>query len=417
MKVILCSLGTRGDMEPFLAIGEILKEKGHHVICLFPEQFKNLVADCGLEFSSLGSEYIEMLQSNYGKIAMGGGAFGIKKMWAYIRLIQMQKSISKAIILKQEYLIETENPDRVIHNGKAIFPVIWASKKPGKTILVSPVPYLHYVKDHAHVAFNKNYGPFINKLTYKLTNYALLKTVMSSVKWLQGNTKIKQKHIQKALFENRAIYTISPTLFKRPNYWTDNIQVLGYHERKKTSNWKPSTELEVFLKHHSKIVFITFGSMVNNSPLEKTRIIIEILERNNIAAIINTASGGLLKPKKYNSELIHFEEHIPYDWIFPKMYAIIHHGGSGTTHTALKYGCASLIIPHIIDQYIWNTINYMKGCGPLGMDVSKIKFKKLEKSVLKLLNTPSYKENARLLGQQIENEDFRDKIYDFTLNA
>ena len=66
------------------------------------------------------------------------------------------------------------------------------------------------------------------------------------------------------------------------------------------------------------------------------------------------------------------------------MYATIHHGGSGTTHMALKYGCASMIIPHIIDQFTWNKIIHEKGLGPLGMKVSKLTTAKLEPKLLEL---------------------------------
>ena len=412
MKIILTSIGTRGDMEPFLAIGEIFQEKGHQIICLFPEQFRSLVEDAGFEFASLGKEFIEMLESPAGKIAMGGGRFGFKKLRAYIKLISMQSEVNKEMIMKQESVIEQAQPDRVIHNGKVIYPVIWSMKNQGKTSLISPVPYLHYVKDHAHVVFNKNYGPFINKLTYNLANYGLVKTTMASIKWLTKTDKIKQKEIQKILFTNPAIYTISPSLFERPDYWPDHLQVLGYHERKKTNNWQPSQELEAFLAKYSKIILVTFGSMINRAPEEKTQIILKILEKNNIPAIINTASGGLIKPSNYNTNLFHFVNRIPYDWIFPKMYALVHHGGSGTTHTGLKYGCATLIIPHIVDQYVWNKIIFKKGAGPLGMDVSRISLPNLETKILDLVNNPSYKKRAEELGQRIEKEDFRTAIYE-----
>jgi UDP:flavonoid glycosyltransferase YjiC (YdhE family) len=84
MKIILISIGTRGDMEPFLAIGEILKEKGHHVICAFPEQFRNLVdgENSNMEFASLGTKFIKMLDSDVGKAAMGGSGSGLKKLLA-----------------------------------------------------------------------------------------------------------------------------------------------------------------------------------------------------------------------------------------------------------------------------------------------------------------------------------------------
>lgn len=411
MKIIVTSVGTRGDMEPFLAIGEILKKRGNQVICLFPEQFRHLAVDAGFDFATLGSEFIKMLDSPEGKIAMGGGRFGWKKMRAYIKLVARQSGINKKMIQRQYETIQNEQPDRVVHNGKVIYPVVWHWENEGKTTLISPVPYLHYVKDHAHVAFNRNFGPFINKLTYQIANYGLIKTIMSSLKWIEKSKEIKQSQIQKALFTNRAIYTISPTLFERPSYWPNNIKVLGYHERNRPVSWEANDELKAFLDKHSKILFVTFGSMINADPTGKTKVILEILEQNGIPAIVNTASGGLIKPKHYNKELIHFVERIPYDWIFPKMYGVIHHGGSGTTHMALKYGCASLIIPHIIDQYVWNKIVHKKGAGPLGIDVSKIKIRNLEPKIFELIRNPSFKEKAEELGRQMQKEDFESEIY------
>ena len=93
-------------------------------------------------------------------------------------------------------------------------------------------------------------------------------------------------------------------------------------------------------------------------------------------AIINTADGGLIKPDKFNSELIYFVSQIPYNWIFPKMYAVIHHGGAGTTHLAIKYGCAAMIIPHIVDQFVWDKMISDLGVGPKGIKINRINSKK-----------------------------------------
>ena len=82
MKIILLSIGTRGDMEPFLAIGELLKERGHQVICAFPGQFRELAADSAMEFISLGTEFIEMLDSDVGKAVFGGSGSKLRKFIA-----------------------------------------------------------------------------------------------------------------------------------------------------------------------------------------------------------------------------------------------------------------------------------------------------------------------------------------------
>lgn len=110
-----------------------------------------------------------------------------------------------------------------------------------------------------------------------------------------------------------------------------------------------------------------------------------------------------------------FVDRIPYDWVFPKVYGVIHHGGSGTTHTALKYGCANLILPHIMDQYVWNSRIAELNAGPLGMDISKISSSKLSDKVADLWNNKSYKKNAELLGTQIQEEDLEDDLVKFIL--
>ncbi len=410
MKVLLMSIGTRGDMEPFLAIGELLKEKGHGVICAFPEQFRELAKNSNLEFASLGKKFIEMLDSDDGKAALGGGS-GFKKFLANVKLAKNSKAVNKELVHRQYELIESENPDRIVHNGKAFCPIIWGVENRGKTTLISPLPYMHYVKHHTHVAFNSNFGSFLNKLTFSLANFGTVTTLMISIKWLNLKGQITRKQIKDAYFSNKAIYTISPSLFSRPAEWNESLKVLGFLEREKSVSLRPDIELDVFLEKHSRILFITFGSMLNPDPEEKTRIILEILERNNIPAIINTAAGGLIKPDRFDAERLHFVSRIPYDRIFPKIYGVIHHGGAGTTHLALKHGCATLIIPHIIDQFVWDKIIYAMGAGPKGVKIGKITTKNLEPKILELLNNRSFKEKAKQIAGRMEKEDFREDVY------
>ena len=170
------------------------------------------------------------------------------------------------------------------------------------------------------------------------------------MKWLGIKDKFSRKEILEILNFNKSIYTISPSLFTRPEDWHPNLKVLGFHQSSNTNEWQADKDLNDFIEKHDKILFITFGSMTNSAPEEKTTMILDILESNKIPAIINTASRGLVKSEKYDSNLIHFVSRIPYDWILPKIYGVIHHGGSGTTHLGLKYGCATMVIPHIIDQ-------------------------------------------------------------------
>jgi UDP:flavonoid glycosyltransferase YjiC (YdhE family) len=410
MKIILTAIGTRGDIEPFLASGKILKENGHMVICAFSEQFRELTESHELEFASLGRKYFDLFEGSDGKIVMGGGK-GLKKILAYIKLAFKQKQPNKEKEIKLYELIKKENPDRVVYNSKTIYPIIWEYGNRNKTIFLSPFPYLHYVKGHSLLVFRKNFGDFLNKLTFKLYDFGVSTTAKTTMKWLQINDRIKRKELQKIVKERRFIYTISPILFPRPDYWDSNIKVLGHHELKKKTDWKPEKELTEFIEKNKKILFITFGSMTNPEPKLKTKIILDVLEKNKIPAIINIASGGLVKPENYKSDLIYFVSNIPYHWIFPQMYAVMHHGGSGTTHLSIKYGCATLITPHFIDQFVWNDIVSELGLGPKGIKISRINTKNLETKILELLANRNFKEKSRKIGSEMAKCEYEENFY------
>jgi len=230
MKIILTSIGTRGDIEPFLAIGKILKEKGHQVICASSEQFRELTESCNLEFASLGKKYYDLFESDGARTFMGGGS-GIKKFFALIKAAtnQNQKGANKEKELKLYELVKQERPDKIVNHPNCIYPVIWECNNRGKTIFISPFPYLHYVKGHAFF-INKNYGEFLNKLTFKFYDFGSVIAAMIFKKMLQINDKITLKQLINIIHSRKFIYTISPGLFPRPDYWGNNIQILGHHE-------------------------------------------------------------------------------------------------------------------------------------------------------------------------------------------
>lgn len=410
MKIILTSIGTQGDIEPFLAIGKILKEKGHHVICAFSEKFRELTESCDIEFASLGRKNDDVLGSDASRTVMGGS--GIKKFFAYIKLMKLaqKQKVPQEKEFKLYELVKQERPDRIVYHSKNVYPLIWEYKNRGKTIFVSPFAYFHYITGHTFF-FGKNYGEYFNKLTFKLSDFGVVTATIAAKKWLQIRDKITRRELKNIIHSRKFIYTISPSLFPRPDYWKSNIKVLGHQELKRKADWKPEKNLTEFIEKHEKVLFITFGSMPNPEPKQKTKIILEILERNKIPAIINTASGGLVKPDTFNSELIYFVPHVSYDWIFPKMYAVIQHGGAGTTHLAIKYGCATMIIPHFMDQFVWDKITFDIGVGPKGVKISRITNKNLEPKVLELLNNKSFKEKSVKIGNQMKKENFKDELY------
>lgn len=417
MKAILFSIGTRGDIEPFLAIAQILKEKDWDIICVFPEQFRKTVEDMDIPFKGFSREFLDMMESKEAKMVMGGHGSIFLRIRFLIKMARDGMKISKGMLSFQHRIQQEEKPDKIIYHPKCNYSLLWGMANSDKTTMVSPIPgTTHTIK---HLNIFGNFGSKINTFIFWLSNTMkaiVLKRVFNKYKDDYSEFRTSFWAIKRVMLEKeKTLYTISSSLFARPNYWPTSAQVVGYYERNKAINWLPENSLLEFMKTHEKIVFVSFGSMSNANPKEKTSIIIDVLTKNNIPAIINTSWGGLEKMDA-STENIHFVSDIPYDWVFPKVYAVVHHGGSGTTHTALKYGCPSLIIPHIIDQFFWkNTIANLK-LGPKGFSIKKLKKKNFESKVLDLFNNDQYKTNAGLISEKIKSESDKEKLYHMIVN-
>ncbi len=418
MKAILFSIGTRGDIEPFLAIAQLLNNDKWDVLCVFPEQFRETVESMGLSFEGFSKEFLEIMDGKDAKMFMGGQGPIFKRLGILVRMSRASIKLSKEIIALQHRIQSEGNADRVIYHPKCNYALIWGMLNPGKTIMVSPIPFMAHPINHLS-ALGNNYGKLLNKLSFWATNTVkaiVLKRVLRQYRKDDEGIKISVSSIKKAMLEKeKTFYTVSPSLFRRPDNWPEQARVVGYYERDKTINWQPDEGLIKFLERHEKIIFITFGSMSNSNPGEKTRIIVDVLKKHNIPAIINTSWGGLEETSE-RSENIVFVNNIPYDWVFPKMYAIVHHGGSGTIHTALKYACPSLVVPHIVDQFYWGKTISGLHLGPEGISIKNLDEKTFEPRLLDLINNPIYKNNATILSEKLKTESDTDKLYDMIIS-
>ena len=155
--------------------------------------------------------------------------------------------------------------------------------------------------------------------------------------------------------------------------------------------------------------------MSNSNPRKKTRIIVDVLKKHNIPAIINTSWGGLEEVSEPPENIL-FVNNIPYDWAFSKMYAVVHHGGSGTTHTALKNACPRLLVPHIIDQFYWSRTIAGLHLGPEGIPIKNLDGENFERKLLDLVNNTSYKNNAAVISEKMKAESDIDRLYDLIVN-
>lgn len=413
MKALLLSLGTRGDIEPFLAIAELLKEHNWDVVCVFPEQFRSTTEQMGISFRGFDKAFLELLNAKDGKEFMGGKGSVVKRIGILIRLSIQGMKLSRGIVALQHETLINEKPDKVLYHPKCNIALLWGMGNLGKSIMVSPMPGMaHPIDEHTIVA--GNLGKHMNRMFYGLVNFAkavAIKMMARKYKKDYPAAATTISGIKKVMLEKETtFYTSSPSLFTRPPSWPACAKVVGYYERNKELNWVPGDELSLFLKRYANPVFITFGSMSTPNPEKKTDAIIRVLTRRQIPCIINTSWGGLKKPESY-PEHIHFVEDIPYDWLFPRLYAVVHHGGAGTTHTAVKYACPSLVIPHAVDQFFWGETISSKGLGPKSLPIKEFSETLYESRLVDLIQNKLYKQNARILSERMKQETDREMLY------
>lgn len=417
MKFFITALGTRGDIEPFLAIGERLRQQNHEVLYSFPAQFEKLLPKSA-SFYPITPAFLQTIQSKDGRRVMGKGSLW-SKLKALYRLYQKGKLLNRRIVLDHYAALEKEQPDVVIHHPKCSFPVLWRLHTGTESVIISPVPYVFYpVEGHAHIGFPARFGSIFNSLSYRLANYAWVKTISDAKKHIQNIPDFSKAQIKEGLKSSKFVYSISPVLFQRPLSWPKHVQVMGYHENTQSIVWKPDDDLENFISKHDKIVFLSFGSMVNAEPVSISLLLYQVMINLKIPSIVNTAEGGLVRNHFYNDhENLHFVDGITYSWILPKMYAMIHHGGSGTTHMALKYACPSLIIPHIIDQFVWNRLIAKLGFGPKGLSINKLAKGKITLLIKDLYHNPNYKKAVDKASKTMTRTNLEEQLINFLTNT
>lgn len=409
MKILLVSIGTRGDIELFLAQAEILSEAGHEIYCQFPEQFREMTEALGHTFLGFDKRFLEMLEGQSGKAVMGGGG-AFKQLKGYLSLVKNSMKIQKILIQQQKEALNSIQPDRVLFHSKALYHYLAAKSNPKKFILLSPLPcLLHPIKEFPHIGLAK-WKPFSEKWNLKSYDFVngarhrmmgrLLKDYHSDFPGENFNSKSLKNFELNGL---KTLYAISPTLFPKPSSWPETAIITGYFFRNQTKKLKIDPDLETWMAKHPKAILLTFGSMTNPNPKKYSELLIKLLIKHKIPAIVNLSWGGLEKIE-VESDLIFFVNQTPYDWVLPKMYGMIHHGGSGTTHHAAINGCVQLIIPHIIDQYFWNRLITHRNLGPEGISIHRLNENRIEGILNDFWTNEEYKIQAVSLAEIMKNE-------------
>jgi UDP:flavonoid glycosyltransferase YjiC (YdhE family) len=207
------------------------------------------------------------------------------------------------------------------------------------------------------------------------------------------------------LYEERTpvLYGFSQLVAPPPHDWPTEHHVTGYWFLDSPQNWQPPKELAAFLAEGPPPVYIGFGSMTHRSPEESTELILEALHLAGQRGVLLHGWGGMAKTKLPSNVIM--VESIPHQWLFPRMAAVAHHGGAGTTAASLRSGVPSIVVPHFADQPYWGERVAALGVGPRPRARARLTAQKLADSIDQALSDQTMRERAAKLGEALRAED------------
>ena len=197
------------------------------------------------------------------------------------------------------------------------------------------------------------------------------------------------------------LYAFSPCVIPRPNDWRNGVHITGYWFDNDPDDWNPDDKLLDFINSGPPPIAVVFGSTETNKLKGLHQKIIQALEITAQRGVIVGDKSGMEDP----SRLFCQTDYIPYDWLFKRSAAVIHHGGAGTTGKALMAGIPNIVLPFTSDQPFWGRQVYKLGAGPKPIPPGGLTADKLSKAIRKTTRDQGVRIRALEIGRGIQKED------------
>jgi UDP:flavonoid glycosyltransferase YjiC (YdhE family) len=195
----------------------------------------------------------------------------------------------------------------------------------------------------------------------------------------------------------------SPAVIPPAPDWGDRVRVTGYWFLEPPADWTPPPALEEFLQAGPPPVYVGFGSMSSRKPEETAELVFAALKQAGQRAILLSGWSGLRAADVPPG--VFMVESVPFQWLFPRMAAVVHHGGAGTTAAGLRAGVPSIVVPFFGDQPFWGRRVYDLGAGPRPIPRRQLTVERLALALRTAVTDESIRGHAAALGAKIRTED------------
>ena len=396
MQIVLIASGTRGDVQPMLALGGALRDRGHAVRLLAGANFADWVAAHGLD-----------LYPTFDMEALMGSALGIQ--WAEGANPRAQLQTMKTVLeqMREQVIADmqaaTADADLLVTGfvsepfALAIaerygMPLVTAALQPYRATASGPASLVPLVP-RGNSPLNRWMGRFAQRLSW-----GVAADVANDLRARLGLPAMTAAGFVRATAQVPALYAFSPAVV--PPVADANAVTTGYWLLPEP---EPAPALRRFVAAGEPPVYLGFGSMPTSDPARSIGMMVEALRRVGRRGVIGRGWSGAGAAEL--PDTVFLADHAPHRWLFGHMAAVVHHGGAGTTAAGLFAGKPTLVVPHLGDQPYWGRRVHELGVGPKPLPRPKLTVDTLTARLDALLADPLPAHNAAVLGARIRAED------------
>jgi UDP:flavonoid glycosyltransferase YjiC (YdhE family) len=399
MHLTLLTYGSRGDVEPFVALGAGFRRGGHFVRLAAPETFANLAVAQDLEFVGLPGEPAALVQGLVEKAGRNP-----------VRMVtEMSKHVVPlAVRVSERVRAACEGADVVVHS----FLMTQAGYEAAKELEVPDVsaqllPVFSSTCEFPSPVFPElPLGDVYRQASHGLTTQAFRRGGQLLYWWVRRrNPDLPvftgwpfDRHNQR---RSLALYAFSPSVVPQPADWPVESHITGYWFLEDMAGWRPPEFLRRFLADGAKPVCIALGS---STGTDASRIWDLAREALRLCGQRGIMVGRGLDSNSMPCNVLGVD-YVPYQWLFPRVGCVVHHGGAGTTAQALRAGVPSVVVPFTSDQPFWGKRVHALGTGPQPIPARKLSLQALIDAIDTVLDNHQMRSRARELGERIQAED------------
>lgn len=404
MNITIFSIGTQGDVRPFIALGLGLQSAGHKVCIASGQTCATLVRSHGLRYSPLTADFLEVMAKDPRAIQRGLNPLALMST-ARRHLKDMSQHWAS------EGLTAAEGADLLLGNGMMAVLANSLGEALGIPSIETHLQPVTPCPDIPPMMLTPPARPrngTLNELLYHVLRGVTWRMLSAAYGPVRKSLNLEPlpwygPYYRQKKQDRRILYGYSPALLPRSPSWPQGVQVTGNWFLQGEAKWQPSAELNAFLSGGDKPIYIGFGSMLSDDTDGLSTIINEAIAKTGRRAIIATGWGGLAAQDHSNPNVL-FIDAAPHDWLFPQVALAVHHGGAGTTAATIRAGIPSVIVPFFGDQPFWAWRLKQNGVAPAALMRKTLTAEQLAAAIT-AASADEMQTAAALLASKIAQED------------